>query len=94
MQLNPLITVQHTSKIQGSVAEDFMQLTAFNLCHDKDKIKWESIVSYQYCACESDIKNISESFSPSMPGRCQSCRGTNFSRVCNPLTIPDAVHCP
>ena len=35
----PLLTLymQHTSKLQGSAVEDFIQLTAFNLCHDKDK---------------------------------------------------------
>ena len=37
-----------TSKIQGSAVEDFIQLTIFNLCHDKDKIKWEPIAGYQY----------------------------------------------
>ena len=45
LQLIPLITVQHTSKIQGSAVEDFIQLTAFDLCHDKDKIKWEPITN-------------------------------------------------
>ena len=36
------------SKIQGSAVEAFIQLTVFNLCHDKDKIKWEPIAGYQY----------------------------------------------
>ena len=46
----PLLALymQHTSKLQGSAVGDFIQLTAFNLCHDKDKIKWEPIVGYQY----------------------------------------------
>ena len=43
-----LSTVQHASKIQGSVVEGFIQLTALNLCHDKDKLKWEPIAGYQY----------------------------------------------
>ena len=57
LQLTPLVTVQHTNKIQGSAVEDFIQLTACNLCNDKDKIKWKPIAGYQYtaCACESDI---------------------------------------
>ena len=53
--ITPLITVQHTSKIQGSAVEHFIQLTAFNLYHDKDKIKWELSTKYQYCACESHL---------------------------------------
>ena len=43
-----------------SAVEGFIQLTACNLCYDKDKIKWEPIVSYQYCTFESDIKNIQQ----------------------------------
>ena len=46
----PLLSLYsiRTSKIQGIAGEDFIQLTVFNLCHDKDKIKWEPIASYQY----------------------------------------------
>ena len=46
----PLLALymKHTSKLQGSAVGDFIQLTAFNLCHDKDKIKWEPIAGYQY----------------------------------------------
>ena len=46
----PLLALymQHTSKLQGSAVEDFIQLTAFNLCHNKDKLKQEPIAGYQY----------------------------------------------
>ena len=30
LQLKPIITVQHTSKIQGSAVEAFIQLTVFS----------------------------------------------------------------
>ena len=47
-----MYTLQHVNKIQGDAIEDFIQLTMFNLCDKKDDIKWEPIVSYQYCTCE------------------------------------------
>ena len=57
MQLTPLSTVQHASKIQGSVVtvEDFIQLTAFNLCHDKDKLKRTHCRLPVYCAYDSGL---------------------------------------
>ena len=46
--LNPLSLYSiPCSKIQGSAVEAFIQLTVFNLCHDRDKIKWEPIAGYQ-----------------------------------------------
>ena len=55
----PLLALymQHTSKLQGSAVEDFIPLTAFTLCHDKDELKQEPNAG---CAFESNIKNIQQ----------------------------------
>ena len=54
----PLLALymQHTSKLQGSAVEDFIQLTAFSLCCDKDELKQEPIAGYQYTVHVKVIK--------------------------------------
>ena len=44
------------SKIKGSAVEAFIQLTVFNLCHDKENKMGTHCELPVYCACESAIK--------------------------------------